>query len=516
VDPTLAAYSSALVLSCLLSIGLAVVGYFRREVPGAVAFLFCNLACFFYAFGSLLEIRATGIDAVMTALTTEYLGITTLGPFLLLASLSATKGLAFPRRSVLLFILPAVILTLVATNSLHHLYYSSVELTRRGPFTVPVLGKGPFYMIQFAFLNLCIGWAVLTSFRATRQASGDRRQALLLFLAATLVPWAGMVWYQSGGSPWGLDTAPFGLSIAGGTMAVALFRYRLFDVTPMVTDQVFANMKEGVMVVDARRRLVGINPAMTEILPALEPSLVGRDGEELTAKIPALEALFHESEAGTDLEIASENGRRIFQIDRSPLRDRRGRPSGTIYLLSDITQREELSAKLSRLARTDELTGLPNRRSFLERLEDSLDRHRRYGAGFSLAIADLDHFKAVNDTWGHEAGDAALLHLATLWSSCLRASDLLARYGGEEFTVLMPRSSVDEARILIERARSRLEASPLVWKGDGIRLTASFGLTSVTGQDDTVKQLIRRADLALYWVKEHGRNQIKIAEAGVR
>jgi diguanylate cyclase (GGDEF)-like protein len=184
--------------------------------------------------------------------------------------------------------------------------------------------------------------------------------------------------------------------------------------------------------------------------------------------------------------------------------------------LSDITQREELSAKLSRLARTDELTGLPNRRSFLERLEDSLDRHRRYGAGFSLAIADLDHFKAVNDTWCHEAGDAALLHLATLWSSCLRASDLLARYGGEEFTVLMPRSSVDEARILIERARSRLEASPLVWKGDGIRLTASFGLTSVTGQDDTVKQLIRRADLALYWVKEHGRNQIKIAEAGVR
>ena len=161
------------------------------------------------------------------------------------------------------------------------------------------------------------------------------------------------------------------------------------------------------------------------------------------------------------------------------------------------------------MARIDELTDLPNRRAFLEGLESEADRIRRYGGTASLAIADIDHFKRVNDTWGHEAGDAALIHVARLWSAGLRASDSLARYGGEEFTFLMTETPVDEARILLERLRTRIEQEPLVWQGHSITITASFGLTAAWISDsDTVETMIRRADEALYRAKAAGRNRV--------
>lgn len=498
-------YSSALLLTMLLSVVIAVVAYQRLQVPGSLAFLFGNVAVFFYALGSLFEITAATPDQALAALTVEYVGITTLGPLWFLTVVSATRGawVVSPRRGILLFIVPVLLVVLVATNSTHHLFYTSLVLEHRGPFTVPVLGKGPFYMLNMVYMNVFLFLGTLTTALEARKAQGLQRRSLLILFTASFLPWSGMAIYQLGWSPWGLDTAPFGLTLSAVVFSIALFRYRLFDLMPLVLDHVFSAMKEGVMVVDDRGRLVGVNPALTAILPDLGPQQVGQELKNLSAAAPLL---------GTspDLVLTIEGRRRVFQIDRSPLLDERKNHRGQILLLSDISLREELAARLARMARTDELTDLSNRRSFLERLRAETERHRRHGRTFSLAMADLDHFKQINDTWGHDAGDAALVHVARLWNSCLRSSDLLARYGGEEFTLLMADTAAPEALVLLERMRSLLEAEPLAWDGQRIPMTASFGVACTDDHEGAAPEvLIQQADQALYRAKQAGRNRIE-------
>jgi diguanylate cyclase len=124
-------------------------------------------------------------------------------------------------------------------------------------------------------------------------------------------------------------------------------------------------------------------------------------------------------------------------------------------------------------------------------------------------LLDLDHFKRVNDTWGHPAGDAVLRHVATLANTTVRSTDLVGRLGGEEFIVLLPNTSIDLGRRIAEKIRQRLEASVVTWEGQRIPVTASFGLSSTTPEDKRdFNHLYTEADKALYLAKQRGRNRV--------
>jgi len=493
-------YSSALLLAMLLTLAQVFIVFIRIKAPGAKAFSLGNLAAFFYALGSLFEINSTTPDQVLASLTVEYLGIANIGPLLFLTTLSTTRGAwVFSRRQVvLLFVVPAGTILCVATNSFHHLFYTSLVLERHGPFAVPLLGKGPFYILNFIYMNLFLLLGTAIAFRAGLQAPRAQGNPLILLFIGFLFPWAGMAVYQLGWSPWGLDVAPFGLTLAGICFSVAFFRFRLFDLMPLVLDQVFENMNEGVMVIDQRERIIGFNPAFTAIYPQVTGNAVGK-----TLAALGLEELA----SGADLRLSGEKVSLTYQVDRSPLLDRKTRRQGVIFMLTDISQRTELSEKLARLARTDELTSLPNRRAMIERLDSETDRLGRYGGTLSLAIADLDHFKQVNDSFGHDAGDATLVHVAQIWSAGLRTSDLLARYGGEEFVIVMPATDSGEAKVLLERLRAKLQSAPVVVGNRQFSVTASFGLISVS-ENLPGSEMIRLADAALYRAKQSGRNQV--------
>ena len=167
---------------------------------------------------------------------------------------------------------------------------------------------------------------------------------------------------------------------------------------------------------------------------------------------------------------------------------------------------------LKRRADRDGLTGLFNRRSFDARLDQELKRHMRHKEGFVLLMADLDHFKRVNDTFGHLAGDAALRHVSHCLESGLRSTDFLARYGGEEFAIILPHTGQSQAWMLAERLRRRLAGAELRYGGQAIPVTVSMGLaTFVPGQAATPASLISQADQALYAAKNSGRNRVSIS-----
>jgi diguanylate cyclase (GGDEF)-like protein len=173
---------------------------------------------------------------------------------------------------------------------------------------------------------------------------------------------------------------------------------------------------------------------------------------------------------------------------------------------------EDLQSKqrdLERLTRLDGLTGLYNRNTFVELTRLELDRAQRQGSSTAILLLDLDHFKRVNDTWGHPAGDAVLKNVATLLASTVRSTDLAGRLGGEEFIILLPGTSAAAARMLAEKVRARLEAKPTHFEKTVIRSTVSIGLAGTTAAEKlTFDTLYNDADKALYLAKQRGRNRV--------
>ncbi len=171
----------------------------------------------------------------------------------------------------------------------------------------------------------------------------------------------------------------------------------------------------------------------------------------------------------------------------------------------------EAQARLVEQAATDPLTGLANHRAFHERLREELSRALRHDRPLALALLDIDHFKAVNDSLGHERGDAVLAAVAARLTESARAEDVLARLGGDEFAVLMPETTEDDALAAIERTRRAIAAIELE---GGLTVSASAGVCGVEHAQDA-DALVRLADGALYWSKAHGRDAAWIYDASV-
>ena len=172
-----------------------------------------------------------------------------------------------------------------------------------------------------------------------------------------------------------------------------------------------------------------------------------------------------------------------------------------------------LQNQLTRLATTDYLTGIPNRRHFIELAERELKRSLRYGNHFVLAVVDLDLFKRINDTYGHHAGDVVLKEFGVICRMDLRDTDILGRIGGEEFAIMLPNISLSEAKDVIERIREDVEnANVQISKNSAIRFTASFGLSESNANTLDLDTIIKFADEALYQAKQTGRNKVSIHE----
>ncbi|QAU34791.1 diguanylate cyclase [Janthinobacterium sp. 17J80-10] len=242
-------------------------------------------------------------------------------------------------------------------------------------------------------------------------------------------------------------------------------------------------------------------------------TLRGWSHGQLQAHLGALRADWLHSPDGAGreqrktLEATTVSGR-ILEIDWVPIAGEND-SLGRVWFVRDISQRKQHEAQLTAMATTDALTALPNRRSFMMYLNTLVREVAEFPQdGGALLILDLDHFKQVNDTYGHPAGDAVLQHAARIIRNCLRESDRAARLGGEEFAVLLPRTGPQDARMLADRLREALAGMPAATDKGDIVLTASIGLTMLAGLG--AEEAIRQADEALYAAKAAGRNQVHI------
>ena len=177
----------------------------------------------------------------------------------------------------------------------------------------------------------------------------------------------------------------------------------------------------------------------------------------------------------------------------------------------DVTQQTLAEQQLELLARTDALTGLHNRRSFMEIAETELSRATRHGGQLAILMLDIDHFKSINDTHGHRVGDTVLQAFGALCQRTLRPYDTMGRVGGEEFAVVLPQASRDQASIVSERIRQLVERTQLSQeRGLPLHFTVSIGVTGPADSTTNIDTLLNQADSALYEAKRAGRNQVAV------
>ena len=167
-----------------------------------------------------------------------------------------------------------------------------------------------------------------------------------------------------------------------------------------------------------------------------------------------------------------------------------------------------LLLELQHRSRHDGLTGLLNRRAMEEALQAQIQRSRRTGETFTVLMLDLDHFKSINDRFGHAAGDRALKHAAAVLKTGVREVDQLARFGGEEFLALLPGATLEAARPLAERLRGCLGAEPIAFDAVEVPISASIGIAQWADPQEDASRLLVRADAALYQAKLQGRNRV--------
>jgi diguanylate cyclase (GGDEF)-like protein/PAS domain S-box-containing protein len=294
------------------------------------------------------------------------------------------------------------------------------------------------------------------------------------------------------------------------------------------------NLYDAIYCVDLDRKIIFWNKAAE--------AMTGYTEEEAMGKVSCIQVRMHDKAEGEgeclsaclveqtlvdgkprefDCFITNRNGRRIPVSARvSPIQGPDSKVIGAVQIFRDNSARiatQQVIEKLKTLAMLDPLTGLANRRYIEKLVESKADELRRYGLRFGLLFIDIDHFKSINDRYGHDAGDKVLWSVSRCMSSIIRASDILGRWGGEEFIALILNVSHEKLAQVAEKMRQRVADDIVTSNGDSLRVTVSIGgvlAEPSPGVDIDRDKLMRRADELMYESKKTGRNKVIIERLG--
>ena len=282
------------------------------------------------------------------------------------------------------------------------------------------------------------------------------------------------------------------------------------------------NAKDAVIVTKAEPiddpgpEIIYVNKAFTEMTGYSSEEVIGKSPRILQSKdteqkekLAIRRALEKKEAIRVTLRNYTKTGREYW-IDLSilPLHDKDGKLTHFASIQRDITKQKNLERELQILCRTDPLTTAANRRAFEEMLSQEFSRFKRSRKEYALIMIDIDHFKSVNDEYGHSVGDKVLIEVTEKCKDSLRYHDIVARLGGEEFCILLPYTNAMQAKQIAERLRGKIESMQIISEGNRINVTVSVGLSLVCLDDSDGHDAMQRADQKLFEAKDLGRNTV--------
>ncbi len=506
-------------------------------MPGGTSLAMLLAALSVWSLASAFEYAAVGVPLKVLCAKIEYIGVVSSPLFFLSFALEYNHYAYWltKKHIALLCIVPLFTLGLAWTNEAHGLIWSGFASSPSG-HNLLVYRHGPAYWVGVVGYDYAVTLAgtILLVWAMRRFPALYRRQPVML-LAGLAVPWVGNIIYTLGLSPLpGLEPTPLLMTFSGLAYGLVIFRFGLLTLAPVAREALIETLPDGVLVLDVHRRVVDINPSARHLLGCEAGTVLGMSDEQLFADWPAFAARLREaSNSPLELPLREKSGLRM-EVRVSPLIDRQGQTTGSLVVLRDITVRaqaeealrranerlyaqlthiEALQADLRDQAIRDAMTGLFNRRFLDDTLERELARAARDGTPLSVVMLDIDHFKGLNDTYGHKAGDTALAAVGALLRAKSRLGDFACRYGGEEFVIIMPETPLVTALMRAEEWRVALGKLTVFPQNNVLRLTLSGGIAVFPQHGGTSDALLHAADLALYTAKAAGRDRVLPGEA---
>jgi diguanylate cyclase (GGDEF)-like protein/PAS domain S-box-containing protein len=270
-----------------------------------------------------------------------------------------------------------------------------------------------------------------------------------------------------------------------------------------------------ILSLDAEDRITMWNPAAEEMFGWPEKKILGQVNptvpESKTKEYGALRQATLNGMAFSNMDtlrVKKDGTQFPVSVSVAPLRGQQGQVIGRLHIIADSTERKRFQEELRQQATTDELTRVSNRRHFLELAHSEIKRAVRLNRPPAIALIDIDHFKQINDSFGHAAGDQALIAFTKICQKHIREIDVFARFGGDEFVLLLPETNQEQAYEVVERVRLALTTQPIDLDGKPVALTISAGISSLSGDQESTDTLLGQADQALYRAKETGRNNV--------
>lgn len=491
----------------------AIVGFLviysaaRQKSHLARYFFFAALCAFLYIFGYASELGAHSLEEIRFWLKFEYFGLSFISSFWFLLSwkLWYSRNPRF-RMVVLVFVIPAITLFLVSTQEFQGLFYRSLRLSDIDGHHLAIIEKGPWYWVQLVYQSAFIIMSIILQWLSWRRRGGVFKSSGFWMFVSTLslLPW--IVFYQLGKSHNGIDLAPFGIALSIFFIAIAVLRYGTLSSEEVFLYSIFAGIDDGVVILDRDGRISDFNAAAQKIFPWLNSSSIG-----MPISDPADASLFNFDAPLKMEKVVELAGNKRYYQGRFTLIYEGRSVLGRVYFFRDITDSRRLTNRLRKLANFDALTSLYNRRRFMERAEKVLANAQRAWKNIALLMIDVDHFKNVNDRFGHAVGDRVLAAVGRIIRQRCKQKGFAGRYGGEEFVVLLRGAQREQAMDIGEGIRRSIEGIAIEKRMIPVRVTVSIGVSSCTEKEGAydLDELLMSADRALYLAKNKGRNRVE-------
>lgn len=498
-------YSALLFIAgtvCLLV--AAIILQTRRAAPGATSLMALLLALAWWDITYAIFWAGTPAHSDYFWLDLTYIGVVTVPAAFFIFSLQISNLTHWLKRplAALIYLEPGIVLLLLFTDPYHGLFFAG----KRTANSAVILDAGPVFWLNVVYSYSLILLTTILLVRTFARSSGLYRRQVGVILIGLGITWLNSIIFVAGLNPLpGADNTPFSFTITAVAFAYALLQYQLLDIVPVARDVLIEKMTEGVLVIDVQERIVDINPAARRMLN-VPLNVLGRPINEVFSKWNRTdrEALVS---ANTQFEIELGEGRKIhMDVQVTPIMDGRNRDIGRLIALHDITNLKNNQKELHLLATRDSLTEAINRGHFMELALKEVQRAQRYDRPISLILMDLDYFKNINDTYGHAMGDQTLVAFTKICTDGARKTDIFARLSGEEFVLLLPETPEKTAAELAERLRMAF-AETVIGSEAAQFNTVSMGITELRA-NDTLENMLHRADKALYKAKSEGRNKV--------
>lgn len=517
----------------VISLLIAVLVFPRRKIKGGIYVLGYSLSLAEWTLAGTFEALVVNPQTKVLLAKIEYMGFVLVVPFAYLFVRKYVSNHKFNWTEILaIFLIPLITAALAWTNEYHHFLWSS--FTPGDPaLNILIYGHGPWFYVNAAYIYLLVILSVIQLIRAYATSQRAFRHQVAAILFAFAFPVVICTIYLLNIVPvQGMDTTATGFAITGLIITFAIFRLRLLDLLPVAHQKVFNEMRDGVIVVDDKNRLVDINPAAQRFMLIKGQEAVGQPVMDFLPR--TLAGLFEiKSDRIASYEMLAKDQKTYVNVYTVPLKSGKNQPSGTLITLQDITNYKQAEIKLKesniQLQKElqhievlqesleaqvlhDPLTNLYNRRYLEETLDRELSRAQRLKTPISVMMIDFDNFKQVNDHFSHHAGDQTLVTFAAILNETSRREDIACRYGGDEFLLIMPGLSREDALARGESWRKRVTDVDFFPAQGDKNITISIGISSFPENGTTAEELVEAADRAMYSAKQEGKNLVRLAE----